>query len=56
MSTTRALALAALLALPSAAVLAHKSDHEIARQALEAGEILPLKRVLERVEREWLDD
>ena len=52
MSTTRALALAALLALPSVSVLAHTSDHEIARQALEAGEILPLKRVLDRVERE----
>jgi hypothetical protein len=29
-----------------------RKDHEIARQALMAGEILPLRRVLERIERD----
>lgn len=29
------------------------SDHERARQAVEAGEVLPLRTVLERVEREY---
>ena len=52
MSYTRTLLLAAALVLPSSAALADKHDHEIARQALANGEILPLKRVLERVERE----
>jgi len=29
------------------------SDHERARQAVEAGEVLPLRTILERVEREY---
>jgi uncharacterized membrane protein YkoI len=29
------------------------SDHDRARQALEAGEVLPLRTILERVEREY---
>ena len=29
-----------------------RQDHEVARQALMAGEILPLRQVLERIERE----
>jgi len=29
-----------------------RKDHEVARQALMAGEILPLRQVLERIERE----
>lgn len=36
---------------PSAADDAH--DHDRARQALEAGEVLPLRTILERVEREY---
>lgn len=28
-------------------------DHDLARQALEAGEILPLRSVLERIERDY---
>jgi len=39
-----------LLALPAYAD--DFSDHDRARQALEAGEILPLKTVLEKVERD----
>ncbi len=36
-----------------AVVQADESDHERARRALEAGEILPLARILERVERDY---
>lgn len=43
---------AAILACTSGASLADE-DHERARQALEAGEVLPLRAVLERVEREY---
>jgi uncharacterized membrane protein YkoI len=47
----RALACAAwLLALPAVAHASDDHDHDRARQALAAGEILPLARVLERVE------
>lgn len=42
------LALALVLALP-AAQAGEPGDHDRARRALEAGEILPLKTVLERV-------
>ncbi len=35
------------------AVLAGEEDHERARKALEAGEVLPLKTILERVERDY---
>ena len=44
-----ALILSAALALPSYA--ADSGDHDRARKALEAGEILPLKTVLEKVVR-----
>lgn len=42
----------AILACTSGATLADE-DHDRARQALEAGEVLPLRAVLERVEREY---
>lgn len=47
---------ALFLVLASPAGLAgddHERDHERARQALEAGEVLPLRSILERVEREY---
>jgi uncharacterized membrane protein YkoI len=37
----------------SGAVRAGEEDHERARKALEAGEVLPLKSILERVERTY---
>ena len=37
----------------SGAVFADEKDHERARKALEAGEVLPLKSILERVERAY---
>jgi len=43
--------MAALGALPSHA--GDAQDHDRARRALEAGEILPLRTVLERVERDY---
>ncbi len=43
---------AAFLAGASAPGAAHE-DHDQARQALEAGEVLPLRNILERVEREY---
>jgi uncharacterized membrane protein YkoI len=43
---------AVLLACGSAASSAG-DDHDRARQALEAGEVLPLRTILERVEREY---
>ena len=43
---------AVLLACGSAASNAG-DDHDRARQALEAGEVLPLRSILERVEREY---
>lgn len=45
------LLIAALGAMPSHAGDAH--DHDRARRAVEAGEILPLRTVLERVERDY---
>lgn len=45
---------ALLLAFGSNAGMADSSrDHDRARQALEAGEVLPLRTILERVEREY---
>lgn len=44
--------LAALLAAGSSAGIAG-DDHDRARQALEAGEVLPLRTILERVERDY---
>ena len=44
------LILSLALALPSLA--SDSGDHDRARQALEAGEILPLKTVLEKLERD----
>ena len=45
---------ALLLALGSSAGMAeNERDHDRARQALEAGEVLPLRTILERVEREY---
>lgn len=46
-----ALLLGLLHAAPGRAGDAH--DHDRARQALEAGEILPLRTILERVERDY---
>lgn len=43
-----------LLTLGSSAGMAdNERDHDRARQALEAGEVLPLRTILERVEREY---
>lgn len=43
-----------LLALAAGSSLARDShDHDRARRALEAGEVLPLRTILERVEREY---
>jgi len=53
--TWRWLALPLSLALlaGSAVIHADEGDHERARKALEAGEVLPLKTILERVERAY---
>ena len=45
----RALALALIVSIAPAASADDAEDHDRARQALEAGEILPLKNVLEAV-------
>ena len=45
------LALCLICLAGSGAVQAGEEDHERARRALEAGEVLPLKTILERVER-----
>lgn len=42
-----------LLACPAVGQAGEGYDHDRARQALEAGEILPLARVLERVEQRY---
>lgn len=49
------LGLALLLALGAAPLgnTGEVSDHDRARQAVEAGEVLPLRTVLERVERQY---
>ena len=51
----RWLALTLCLALLAGGGVAHadREDHEQARKALEAGEVLPLKTILERVERDF---
>jgi uncharacterized membrane protein YkoI len=55
LSTLRWCTLYIVLALlaGSGAVHADEKDHERARKALEAGEVLPLKTILERVERAY---
>ncbi len=52
---TRAMTLALCLAalLPGAAAASDRDDHEHARRALEAGEILPLRALLERVREDY---
>lgn len=47
------LAAALLAAAPLAAQAGERDDHDRARQALQAGEVLPLRTVLERVERDY---
>lgn len=55
LSPWRWLALPLSLALLAAGGMTHagEEDHERARKALEAGEVLPLKTILERVERAY---
>ena len=48
-----ALPLSLALLLGTGAVQADEEDHERARKALQAGEVLPLKTILERVERAY---
>mgnify|MGYP003421594002 CR=1 FL=1 len=48
-----ALPLSLALLAGSGAAYADREDHERARKALEAGEVLPLKTILERVERDF---
>lgn len=50
--TTRWL-IAAVLAGWALVAFAGEGDHDRARQALEAGEVLPLRTILERVERDY---
>ncbi|MCA6216875.1 PepSY domain-containing protein [Ideonella sp. B7] len=50
------LSVASAVAIPGAMLHAREpghDDHELARQALERGQVLPLRTVLERVEREY---
>lgn len=47
------LACAAMLALPSGTAQAGDSDHELARQALQQGKILPLRTVMDQVEQQY---
>lgn len=58
MKAVRRLALLAMVssllgALPMAGFASDRGDHELARQALAAGEVLPLGTVLRRVERDY---
>lgn len=46
-------ALCAVLCLPPMVGLADEDDHDRARRALEAGEILPLRTILDIVERDY---
>lgn len=46
------LSVAVLLGTGNLSQASDKNDHDRARQALEAGEILPLRSILERVERD----
>lgn len=52
---TRLLAalLSSLVMLTGQVAASPPKDHDLARQALEAGEILPLRSVLERIERDY---
>lgn len=50
--TLRGLLCAAMLACAGASAIASE-DHDRARKALEAGEVLPLRTILEKVEREF---
>ena len=43
----------ALGGLAAGAPQADESDHELARQALQQGQVLPLRQVLDKVEREY---
>ena len=53
--TLASLVMLMTLALPESGVsfAADKPDHDRARQAVEAGDVLPLRTILERVEREY---
>ena len=53
--TLASLVMLMTLALPGSGVsfAADKPDHDRARQAVEAGDILPLRAILERVERDY---
>ena len=50
--TALGLLLAAVLCLPAVSQARERDDHERARQAVASGQILPLKAILARVERE----
>lgn len=50
---TLRLSLCAVLLACGSATSSAGDDHDRARQALEAGEVLPLRTILERVEREY---
>jgi uncharacterized membrane protein YkoI len=50
--TALGLLLALLLCLPAVSQARERDDHERARQAVASGQILPLKAILARVERE----
>lgn len=53
--TLSSLVMLMALALPGTrvSVAADNADHDRARQAVEAGDVLPLRSILERVEREY---
>lgn len=48
-----ALVISVSVVLPITGFASDRDDHERARRALEAGEVLPLRTVLERVERDY---
>ena len=52
LQTALGLLLAAVLCLPAVSQARERDDHERARQAVASGQILPLKAILARVERE----
>lgn len=54
-STLTGLLIGTMLAMLSTGIsyAADNRDHELARQAVEAGDVLPLRTILERVEREY---
>ena len=53
--TLASLVMSMPLAMPGSGVsyAANNADHDRARQAVEAGDVLPLRTILERVEREY---